>query len=195
VRFSENLQAHFGNAVGEQSDLSRKTFRFLSKNVFHPYDSFVMRFDFSGSDRFASRRSQRSPTDSQEPATIRRKQMRYPLRTPITFRWSHTDGSSRHGKGWTRNVSEEGALISTANCPSEGDQVDLVLQIPAGCPAIPTSIFRMDMKAEVVRLLLDSSRKKICGFAVRKCSTEPRSDWQSTDLALQFGGLVGSREN
>lgn len=119
--------------------------------------------------------------------------MRYPVRASLTFCWRDADGSNRQGKGWTRNISEEGALIASAKCPAQGDQVDLVLQLPPGRSATPSSVFRMDMKAEVVRLLLDSSGRNIRGFAVRKCNTE-LPDWKSLDFVLQYGP-VSSREN
>jgi hypothetical protein len=121
--------------------------------------------------------------------------MRYPLRASICFWWRDPDGANRQGKGWTRNVSEEGALISTPNCPAQGDQVDLVLRIPVGRSPIPVSAFRMDMKAEVVRLLLDSTGKKICGFAVRKRDKDLLSDLKSLEFALGYGGLASLREN
>jgi len=120
--------------------------------------------------------------------------MRYPLRAAISFWWRDEDGSNRRGRGWTRNVSEEGALIATRDCPAQGDQVVLVLQIPAGRSPVPASTFRMDMKAEVVRLLLDSSGRKIQGFAVRKRERE-LNNWQSGDLAMQYGDLASSWDN
>jgi len=121
--------------------------------------------------------------------------MRYPVRASISFWWRDPDGSNRQGKGWTRNVSEEGALISTLHCPAPGDQVDLVLQIPAGRPPIPLSSFRMDMKAEVVRLLLDSTGKKICGFAVRKRTKDLLADLKSVEFAFEQSSLASLREN
>jgi len=122
--------------------------------------------------------------------------MRYPLRASISFWWRDPDGSNRQGRGWTRNVSEEGALISTLTCPAQGDQIDLVLQIPAaGRPPMPASAFRMDMKAEVVRLLLDSTGKKIRGFAVRKRDKDLLSDLKAAEFSLGYGGLASLREN
>jgi len=154
-----------------------------------------MRFDFFGGDRRELPESQRSQPGNERPATIRRKQMRYPLRASISFWWRDADGSNRQGKGWTRNVSEEGALISTLNCPAQGDQVDLLLQLPMGRSPVAPSTIRMDMKAEVVRLLLDSSGKKIRGFAVRKCDRVVLNDLKSLEFALGYGGLASLREN
>ena len=86
-------------------------------------------------------------------------------------------------------------MISTPHCPAPGDQVDLVLQIPAGRPPIPLSTFRMDMKAEVVRLLLDSTGKKICGFAVRKRDQDLLAELNSVEFALEQADLASLREN
>lgn len=154
-----------------------------------------MRFHFSGRDSTKPSASQRSQPGGERSATLRRKQMRYPVRASISFWWRDPDGANRQGKGRTRNVSEEGALISTPHCPAPGDQVDLVLQIPAGRPPIPLSTFRMDMKAEVVRLLLDSTGKKICGFAVRKRDQDLLAELNSVEFALAQGDLASLREN
>jgi hypothetical protein len=130
-----------------------------------------------------------SVAKNEEQTTNGRRQIRYPLRVHVVFRWSDTEGFAHRGRGWTQNVSEGGLLIRTEDCPKVGDPVDLTLRVPT--LRIPSSepSPQMEMTGKVVRVM-PSEAGKHGGFAVRRefastleeNSQLSRQLWQVSDL-------------
>jgi hypothetical protein len=130
-----------------------------------------------------------SVAQNEEQTTNGRRQIRYPLRVHVVFRWSDTEGFAHRGHGWTQNVSESGLLIRTEDCPKLGDAVDLTMRVPSlRIPdAKPSS--RMEMTGKVVRVVPADSGKQ-GGFAVKRefapvaeeSSQLSRQLWQVSDL-------------
>jgi hypothetical protein len=132
-----------------------------------------------------------------EPATNRRKQIRYPLRAPIAYQWRNGQGQEQRGRGWTQNVSEQGALVSSDKCPAAGDLVNLTLRVPPLRTAVPAPTMRMGMSAKVVRVLKDMRDGKDLGFAVhahRAFAAEQRHP-RSPQLSHDCGSAIGLKRN
>lgn len=114
----------------------------------------------------------------------RRAHVRFPLRVSVGFQWGE-GGNKRDGRGWTRNLSEEGAFIETAKCPAEGESVDLLFRIPRA--RRPTSIraIRVVMEARVVRVQVEEDTRGAVkvGFAVQKHPTVASQPAQTHDAA------------
>jgi hypothetical protein len=93
-----------------------------------------------------------------------RRQIRYPLRSPVTFHWIGRDGIAHEGKGNSRDISEGGAYIVTRNSPPMGAGVMLEIRFPY-LPELDR-FHRIEMEGRVVRvdLLLDS--RAGWGFAI-----------------------------
>lgn len=121
--------------------------------------------------------------------------MRYPLRASIVYRWRDEKGIERRGRGWTQDVSEEGVLVSSDNCPAVGDCVDLILRVPSLRTPVPAPTLRMDMNAKVVRVLTDAHEGKNLGFAVRKRHAASVGDKGSAHVTWQCRGQVSFRCN
>lgn len=121
--------------------------------------------------------------------------MRYPLRASIVYRWRDGEGMERRGRGWTQDISEEGVLVSSENCPAVGDSVDLILRVPSLRSPVPAPTLRMDMSAKVVRVLTDAQDGKNLGFAVRKRGTATVGDKSSRQLTWEYHGQVSFRCN
>lgn len=59
----------------------------------------------------------------------RRKAVRYKLRLPVIFSWN--DGTDHTGGGFTSDVSLDGALIMSSNCPQSGSAIRLEILLPS----------------------------------------------------------------
>jgi PilZ domain len=126
----------------------------------------------------------------QELSTNGRRHMRYPVRACITYRWRDCQGVERRGRGWTQNISEGGALVSSSSCPGVGDLVDLKLKVPTSRAQATGSSLRMEMNASVVRVLIEAEKGRNWGFAVRRRApvpgteenSEPTSIWQCREM-------------
>jgi len=94
--------------------------------------------------------------------------MRYPLRILVGYRWKDSHGAKRGGKGWTRNLSEEGAFVETRDCPGEHDRVDLFLRIPRLRTSSIKPAMRMTMEGSVVRVERNTEQGIDLGFAVQR---------------------------
>ena len=93
-----------------------------------------------------------------------RRQIRYPLRAPVIFRWIGRDGAAHEGKGNSRDISEGGAYIVTRSSPPMGAGITLQIRFPY-LPELDR-FHRIEMDGQVVRvdLLLDS--RAGWGFAI-----------------------------
>jgi hypothetical protein len=108
---------------------------------------------------------EKAPRASEGEGTSKvRRQIRYPLRAPVTFIWMGRDGVQYEGKGNSRDISECGIYIVTKNSPSMGALVMLAIRFPY-LPELDR-FHRIEMNGRVVRvdLLLDS--RAGWGFAV-----------------------------
>jgi hypothetical protein len=131
-----------------------------------------------------------------EPNTNRRKQMRYPLRASVVYRWRDTAGMRRCGRGWTQDVSEEGVLVCSEDCPAVGELLDLVLRVPTLRKPVPAPPLRMDMKAKVIRILNDTGERKNLGFAARRRDGAGAKEGKSERPTLPYQAFaVGPRAN
>jgi hypothetical protein len=127
--------------------------------------------------------------------TIRRAHMRYPLRISVDYRWRDSQGTKRGGKGWTRNLSEEGAFVQTRDCPTVHDDVDLVLRIPRLRTSSIVSAMRMTMEGRVVRVERNTEQGLDLGFAVQKRRTVSGEDGDGQEPAGTRGRTLPPRVN
>jgi PilZ domain len=123
----------------------------------------------------------------------RRTHVRYPLRVSVDYRWKDNAGIDRGGKGWTRNISEDGAFIQTGDCPAEHVSVDLLFRIPRMRTASPST--RMTMEAKVVRVERSVEEGYELGFAVQKRAVAADGDEGTSNLAGARAYALGSRVN
>ena len=128
--------------------------------------------------------------------TNRRKQMRYPLRASVVYRWRDSDGMRRSGRGWTQDVSEEGVLVCSEDCPAVGELLDLALRVPTLRTPVPAPALRMDMKAKVIRILSEAGEGKNLGFAARRRDGARALESKSERPTLPYRALaLGLRAN
>ena len=109
----------------------------------------------------------------------RRKQIRYPLKASVLYRWIDQAGLRREAKGRTRDLSEAGAYVFSRHCPNEGDLVDLTFRLAA--LHIPGNE-DFDMNGRVVRVDRPARAGVHAGFAVK--SRENVAARESSDLLL-----------
>jgi PilZ domain len=93
-----------------------------------------------------------------------RRQIRYPLRAPVTFRWIGRDGATHEGKGNSRDISEGGAYIVTRSSPPLGAGVLLEIRFPY-LPELD-QFHRIEMDGQVVRVDLLLDNRAGWGFAI-----------------------------
>lgn len=93
-----------------------------------------------------------------------RHQIRYPLRTPVSFTWFDREGDMRGAKGNSRNIGEGGAYVLTRACPPMGAQIFLVFRFPY-LPDL-ARFHRLEMSGQVVRAEFLPNAKGMWGFAV-----------------------------
>jgi hypothetical protein len=97
-------------------------------------------------------------------SSSRRRQIRYPLRTPVIYRWLDVNGLQRRAKGWTRDISEAGAYVLSSHCPPKGEFVELKFKLLAVRDQRTTkNNEHLEMGGEVVRVDVAEN----AGFAVR----------------------------
>lgn len=106
-------------------------------------------------------------------SSSRRSQIRYPLRTPVIYRWRDNNGSQRRAKGWTRDISEGGAYILSSQCPQKGELVELKFRLLVlREQRTPRGNEHLEMGGEVVRVDVAGVAGETVGFAIRsKTST------------------------
>jgi hypothetical protein len=93
-----------------------------------------------------------------------RRQIRYPLRAPVTFRWIGRDGVAHEGKGNSRDISESGAYIVTRSSPPLNADVMLEIRFPY-LPELDR-FHRIEMEGRVVRVDLLLDNRPGWGFAI-----------------------------
>ena len=71
------------------------------------------------------------PKPARKPVMNTRHCARFPLHVPVFFTWKESERSElRDEGGVTRDVSIEGLFVTTSECPREGSEVELVVQLP-----------------------------------------------------------------
>jgi hypothetical protein len=93
-----------------------------------------------------------------------RRQIRYPLRAPVTFHWVGRDGMAHEGKGNSRDISESGAYIVTKNSPPMSADIMLEIRFPY-LPELDR-FHRIEMDGRVVRVDLLLDNRSGWGFAI-----------------------------
>jgi PilZ domain len=93
-----------------------------------------------------------------------RRQIRYPLRAPVTFHWIGRDGIAHEGKGNSRDISESGAYIVTRSSPPMNADVLLEIRFPY-LPELDR-YHRIEMDGRVVRVDLLLDNRSGWGFAI-----------------------------
>jgi hypothetical protein len=93
-----------------------------------------------------------------------RRQIRYPLRAPVSFHWIGRDGVAHEGKGNSRDISESGAYIVTRNSPPMNTDVMLEIRFPY-LPELDR-FHRIEMDGRVVRVDLLLDNRSGWGFAI-----------------------------
>jgi hypothetical protein len=101
----------------------------------------------------------------------RRKNIRYPLRTPVVYRWTDPTGLPCQAKGRTRDLSESGAYVCSSRCPSVGDPVELSVQLLGLRKTRGAENEDIDLSGTVVRVDRKRSIKTGLGFAVQRIET------------------------
>jgi len=96
----------------------------------------------------------------------RRRFIRYPLRALALFQWEGQDGSRKHARGWTKDVSEAGAYVVSSRCPRVGEEIQMVLRFPVPAMQEPALAAKIDMNATVLRIDRDAPEGRELGFAV-----------------------------
>ena len=98
----------------------------------------------------------------------KRSQIRYPLRTPVVYRWLDNNGLQRRARGWTRDISEAGAYVLASHCPQKGDIVELKFKLFAlREQRTPQGNEHLEIGGEVVRVDVAQIAGEAVGFAVR----------------------------
>jgi hypothetical protein len=104
----------------------------------------------------------------------RRSQIRYPLQTPVIYRWQDTSGFQRRARGWTRDISEAGAYVLSNRCPKKGEFVRLTFKLLGfGGQHDSRNKNRLEMGGEVVRVDFGQMAGVEVGFAVRSKTATP----------------------
>ena len=113
-----------------------------------------------------------------------RSQIRYPLRTPVIYRWLDNNGLQRRARGWTRDISEAGTYVLSSQCPQKGEFVELKFKLLAlREQRTPQNNEHLEMGGEVVRVDVAEIAGVAVGFAVRsKTATAAR---QADELSQQ----------
>jgi hypothetical protein len=117
--------------------------------------------------------------------TNRRGHLRFPLRVSVRYYWRNAHGLLCQGRGRTRNVSEGGVLVVGTNCPARGDFVDLTVRVPKSAWATKEYPSSFRMSGEAVRLLIDTSGKAVCGFAMERRDLGPKKARRRMNLVSQ----------
>ena len=103
-----------------------------------------------------------------------RSQIRFPLRTPVIYRWLDNTGLQRRARGWTRDISEAGAYVLSNHCPQQGEFVELRFKILAlRDHGTPKNREHLEMGGEVVRVDFAEIAGATVGFAVRSKTAAP----------------------
>src|SRR5260370_39901202 len=97
----------------------------------------------------------------------RRKQIRYPLKASVFYRWIDQAGLRRQAKGRTRDLSEAGAYVFSHHCPNQGDFVELTFRLVALRQQRIPGNADFDMNARVVRVDRCARAGVHAGFAVK----------------------------
>ena len=98
-----------------------------------------------------------------------RRQIRYPLRAPVTFTWIGRDGEAHEGKGNSRDISEGGAYVVTRTSPPMGAGLLLEIRFPY-LPELDR-FHRIEMDGQVVRVDLLLDNRAGWGFAISASHT------------------------
>jgi hypothetical protein len=112
----------------------------------------------------------------------RRKQIRYPLKAPVFYRWIDQAGLQRQAKGRTRDLSEAGAYVFSHHCPKEGDFIELTFRLVALRQQQAPGNEDFDMNGRVMRVDRSGRTGAHGGFAVK--SRENVAARESSDLFL-----------
>lgn len=97
----------------------------------------------------------------------RRKQIRYPLKASVFYRWIDQAGLERQAKGRTRDLSEAGAYVFSHHCPNEGDFIELTFRLVALRQQQAPGNEDFDMNGRVVRVDRYGRTGAHGGFAVK----------------------------
>jgi hypothetical protein len=101
-------------------------------------------------------------------SSSKRRQIRFPLRTPVIYRWLDNNGLQRRARGWTRDISEAGAYVLSSRCPQKGESVELRFKLLALRDQRTTkNNEHLEMGGEVVRVDVAGNTGTTVGFAVR----------------------------
>jgi len=91
-----------------------------------------------------------SPATIQNTGVNGRTTLRYALQTEVAFSWCGSDGSSRNGRGKTRNLSQKGAFVECSTLPPNGVSVQMSISLPP--PIEKGKSLKMEARGRVVRV-------------------------------------------
>ncbi|HXH67439.1 MAG TPA: PilZ domain-containing protein [Candidatus Limnocylindrales bacterium] len=123
-----------------------------------------------------------------------RRQIRYPLRTTVVYRWLDNTGLRRHARGWTRDISEAGAYVLSSHCPQKGEFVELSFRLLALREReTPKNGAHLEMGGEVVRVDNAEIAGAAVGFAVRsKAATRGKPTDELSARSWRAGLALGA---
>lgn len=108
-----------------------------------------------------------------QPTEVRHN-IRYPLRARAQFVWVGRDGQRHEARGYSRDVSEDGAYILTKTCPPVGATVHLAINFPY--VPDPARSRRLEVNGRVMRVDLLLANKSRWGFAIASSPSDDRQD-------------------
>ena len=143
-----------------------KTFRHLwDAHAKHSVQPSAMHSNENAKQQVRSTREM-NPSFSRGAAKDARATLRYALQTEVAFSWICADGSSKDGRGQTRDISQKGAFVESPSYPPKGASVKMSIRLPA---TLNTSkSLRMEAQGRVVRVEpgCEPRGPTVCGFAV-----------------------------
>ncbi|HET6932459.1 MAG TPA: PilZ domain-containing protein [Candidatus Acidoferrum sp.] len=121
----------------------------------------------------------------------RRNQIRYPLRTPVVYKWQDATGLQRRARGWTRDISEAGAYVLSDRCPVKGESVELTFKLLGlGRQHNSRNRHNLAMGGEVVRVDFAEMAGAAVGFAVRSKTPSPNKQTDDPLERIWVDGLA-----
>jgi hypothetical protein len=89
---------------------------------------------------------------------------RYALQVKVVFTWRDPAGSSREGRGETRDISQKGAFVIARDCPREGTAIAMNIYLP---PLVGEKApLRIATQGRVLRVEICGAATGESGFAV-----------------------------
>jgi hypothetical protein len=136
---------------------------FRLRRTFQP-PRIAMRNQIRPRPSMANQQIQLPPVEG--PSLDSRTAARYSLHARAVFQWNDQDGFQQVGRGHTRNISQKGAYIVSAELPPQGVSISLNIYLPT--LAGDTRLLSLQAEGNVLRCELNCEREPSSGsgFAI-----------------------------